>query len=128
MAQKGIREYDAKRLVGEALAELGGREPDFGERLVLVTPKTDLDRLEVEHPWLKAERLVVKPDQLFGKRGKNNLLYLDKNFAEVKDWIGERMGREVTVGRTRGRLTHFLIEPFVPHEVEYYLALSLIHI
>jgi len=124
MAQKGIREYDAKRLVGKALAELQGRGPDFGARLVLVTPKTDLDRLEAEHPWLKAERLVAKPDQLFGKRGKNDLLCIDKQFEEVKAWIAERMGREVTIGGTKGRLTHFLIEPFVPHEVEYYLAFT----
>ena len=29
-----------------------------------------------------------------------------------------------TTGKTTGVLTHFLIEPFVPHEVEYYLAFT----
>jgi len=124
MAQKGIREYDAKRLVGKALLQLLGKPPRFGDRLVLVTPDTDLDGLPDEHPWLKTERLVAKPDQLFGKRGKNDLLCLDKPFAEIRTWIEERMGREVTIGKTRGRLTHFLIEPFVPHEAEYYLAFT----
>jgi ATP-citrate lyase beta-subunit len=38
------------------------------------------------------------------------------------------MNKEVTIeqttGKTTGVLTHFLIEPFVPHEVEYYLAFT----
>jgi ATP-citrate lyase beta-subunit len=84
--------------------------------------------LPKEHPWLKTTKLVAKPDQLFGKRGKNNLLAVDKTFDEVKAWIGERMNKEVTIeqttGKTTGVLTHFMIEPFVPHEVEYYLAFT----
>jgi len=124
MAQKGIREYDAKRLVGKALFELSGKPPRFGERLVLVTPDTDLDGLPTEHPWLKTERLVAKPDQLFGKRGKNDLLCIDKPFEGVKRWVKERMGNGVTIGKTKGRLTHFLIEPFVAHEIEYFLAFT----
>jgi len=124
MAEKGIREYDAKRLVGKALSELSGGPSRFGDKLVLVGPDTDLSALPGRYPWLKTDRLVVKPDQLFGKRGKNDLLYLDKTFVEVEAWIKERMEREVTIGETRGRLTHFLIEPFVPHEAEYYLAFT----
>jgi ATP-citrate lyase beta-subunit len=34
------------------------------------------------------------------------------------------MGAEVTVGGIAGRLTHFLIEPFIPHEEEFYAAIS----
>ena len=52
----------------------------------------------------------------------------NKTFDEVKAWIGERMNKEVTIeqttGKTTGVLTHFMIEPFVPHEVEYYLAFT----
>jgi len=131
MAQKGIREVDAKRLLARALSDHGPGGVRMDDRLVLVTPETDLDRLPSEHPWLTETKLVCKPDQLFGKRGKSNLLFVDKTFDEVKAWIAERMNEEVTIqgagGETTGTLTHFLIEPFVPHDVEYYLAFTAGH-
>ncbi len=128
MAQKGIREVDAKRIIAQAVRALSGGELAFDDRLILVTPETDMAALPKTYPWLKTTRLVAKPDQLFGKRGKNNLLAVDKSFDETKAWIGERMNKEVTIeqttGKTTGVLTHFLIEPFVPHDVEYYLAFT----
>ncbi|MFC2106360.1 ATP citrate lyase citrate-binding domain-containing protein [Candidatus Bipolaricaulota bacterium] len=131
MAQKGIREYDAKRLLAIAAADASGGELELDDRLVLVTPETDLAGLPAQHPWLKETSLVCKPDQLFGKRGKNNLLFVNKSFDEVAAWIGERMNKEATIegagGQTTGLLTHFLIEPFVPHEAEYYLAFTAGH-
>jgi ATP-citrate lyase beta-subunit len=131
MAQKGIREYDAKRLLAKAVNEMAGGDFAFEDRLVLVTPETDLAGLPAEYPWLAETKLVCKPDQLFGKRGKNNLLFVDKTFDEVKAWIAERMNVETTIqgagGETTGVLTHFLIEPFVPHDAEYYLAFTAGH-
>jgi ATP-citrate lyase beta-subunit len=131
MAQKGIREADAKRLLAKAMSELAGGEFALDDRLVLVTPETDLGALPAEHPWLNQTRLVCKPDQLFGKRGKNDLLFVDRTFDEVKAWIAERMNVEVTIvqttGETTGVLTHFLIEPFVSHDAEYYLAFTAKH-
>ncbi len=128
MAQKGIREYDAKRLVAKAVPDYSDGKLRLDDRSVLVSPKTDLAALPDEHPWLTSERLVVKPDQLFGKRGKNNLLLVNATYDEAKAWIGERMNKQVTIeqttGVTTGTLTHFLIEPFVPHEEEYYLAFT----
>lgn len=115
-------------MLADAVSELSGGAFAFDKRLVLVGPETDLADLPAQYPWLKTTKLVAKPDQLFGKRGKNNLLCVDKSFAEVKKWIGERMNKTVTIegaaGKTTGVLTHFLIEPFVPHEVEYYLAFT----
>ena len=128
MAQKGIREYDAKRIIGEALPQYSDGRFRLDPRRVLVTPETDLETLPQDAPWLTETRLVAKPDQLFGKRGKNNLLLVDADYEQVKAWIKERMGKEVTIvqttGETTGVLTHFLIEPFVPHEDEYYLAIT----
>jgi len=128
MAQKGIREYDAKRMLAKAVPEYSKGKFSLDERLVLVTPETDLGSLEKEYPWLSKEKLVVKPDQLFGKRGKNNLLLLNADLKRAKVWIKERMGKEVTIeqttGKTTGTLTHFLIEPFAPHDAEYYLAFT----
>jgi ATP-citrate lyase beta-subunit len=128
MAQKGIREYDAKRLLAKAALKISGGKLRFHDRLVLVSPDIDLTTLPDREPWLKTERLVVKPDQLFGKRGKNNLLLVDADYEQAKHWIAERMRKRVTIqqttGKTTGTLTHFLIEPFVPHKEEYYLAFT----
>jgi ATP-citrate lyase beta-subunit len=127
MAQKGIREYDAKRLIAEVVVRVSDGKLRFDNRLVLVTPETDLAGLPRQHPWLNETKLVCKPDQLFGKRGKNNLLFVNKSFNEVKGWIAERMDEEVAIEQTSGVLTHFLIEPFIPHDVEYYLAFTAGH-
>ena len=128
MAQKGIREYDAKRMLAKAVPEYSKGKFSLDERLVLVTPETDLGGLEKDYPWLLKEKLVVKPDQLFGKRGKNKLLLLDADVKAAKAWIKERMNKDVTIeqttGKTTGTLTHFLIEPFAPHDAEYYLAFT----
>jgi len=128
MAQKGVREYDAKRLMGKALSEFSGGTFKFKPKQVLIGPETDFTKIEKKNPWLKKEKLVAKPDQLFGKRGKNNLLYVNKNWNEVKKWIKERMNKKVTItqttGKTTGILTHFLVEKFVPHKEEYYLAIT----
>ncbi|MEA2054947.1 MAG: ATP citrate lyase citrate-binding domain-containing protein [Candidatus Thermoplasmatota archaeon] len=128
MAERGIREYDAKRLMAKTLPEFSGGKITYEAKAVLIGPDTNMDKLADENPWLKEEKLVAKPDQLFGKRGKNNLLYVGKTWDEVKAWIKERMNKEVTItqttGKTTGVLAHFLIEKFVPHEEEYYVAIT----
>jgi len=123
MAQRGIREYDAKRLLARFLPEYLN---DFSYKgdLALVGPETDLEELASTHPWLKTARLVVKPDQLFGKRGKHGLVLLDANWGRAKKYLQENMGAEVTVGGIIGKLSHFLIEPFISHEEELYVAIS----
>lgn len=127
MAKKGIREFDAKRLLARGLPEFSGGRFEMGPERILITPDTDLDSLDEKHPWLRDSKLVAKPDQLFGKRGKNDLLLLDATLNEVKEWASERMDRETTIvqttGTTTGVLTHFLVEPFVAHEDEYYVAI-----
>ena len=114
MAQRGIREYDAKRMLAKYLPDY---LTDFSYRgeIALVSPDTDLDSLAAENPWLKAKKLVVKPDQLFGKRGKLGLVLLDATWNEARAYLKENMGSEAVVGGMEGKLTHFLVEPFVPH-------------
>ncbi len=124
MAQRGVREYDGKRMLARYWSEYVSKDFDFPGKLVLVDPETDLDALEKEHPWLAQEKLVVKPDQLFGKRGKHGLVKANATLDEVKEWIKERVNREVTIGKVADKLTHFLIEPFVPHEEEFYVAIK----
>ncbi len=123
MAQRGIREYDAKRLLAGFLPEYLNEFSYKGD-IALVGPETDLEALASTYPWLKTSRLVVKPDQLFGKRGKHGLVLLDADWNAAKKFILERMGAEAAIGGISGRLSYFLIEPFLPHEEEYYIAIS----
>ena len=128
MAEKGIREFDAKRMIAKGLANFTKSGLKLETKQVLVSPDTDLDGLAGEYPWLESGKLVAKPDQLFGKRGKNNLLFVNKDWKEVKSWIKKHMDKEVTItqttGETTGILTHFLVEKFFPHKEEYYLAIT----
>lgn len=111
MARRRIREYSAKKLVNK------------DAKCVLVTPQNDLDDLAKDNKWLKETNLVVKPDMLFGKRGKNKLVVLDVGFDEAKKFIKEKRGAEIEVNTVKGIVTHFIVEPFVPHEKEYYLSI-----
>ncbi|MDD1741877.1 MAG: ATPase [Methanotrichaceae archaeon] len=123
MAQRGIREYDAKRMMSKFLPEY---LPDFSYRgnVVLVGPETDLEKMAADNPWLKSEKLTIKPDQLFGKRGKHGLVLLDANWDQVRAYLNKNMGAEMVVGGVTGRLSHFLVEPFVPHKDEFYVAIN----
>lgn len=126
MAQRGIREYAAKKMLAKYWSEYFEDLEKFEGKVALVSPETDIDALASENSWLKTEKLVVKPDQLFGKRGKHNLILLDASFDQAKTWIAGRMGKDITVGKVTDELTHFLLEPFVPHNKnkEYYIAIT----
>jgi ATP-citrate lyase beta-subunit len=117
MAQRGIREAEAKQLI------LNHIDFPLTHDMVLVRPHSDVSALPREHPFL-AGRLVAKPDVLVGKRGKHNLVLLDKDFRQCLTWIEKKRSAPVRIGPVKGELTHFLIEPFIPHEQEFYLAIQ----
>src|SRR3989338_2285163 len=121
MARRKIREYDAKRLLVDHLPQYGAGIRWKG---VLVTPGTDLTTLPQHYPWLLSESLVIKPDQLFGKRGKLGLVGVNLSFDKVKEFLQEYRNKKITVGKATDTLTHFLVEPFIPHHQEYYLSLT----
>ena len=121
MARKGIREYDAKRLMKENVDLFEGALGDI--RILLVREGDDLSSLPEKHPWLLEHPLVVKPDMLFGKRGKLGLVKVNTDWEGVLKYLEENMGREITVGKATDRLTHFLIERYIPHEKEFYTAI-----
>ncbi len=124
MAQRGIREYNGKKMLAKYWTEYFGKGITYPGKIVLVDPTTKLDDLPKKNKWLNEEKLAVKPDQLFGKRGKHGLIKADATFAEAKKWIKERMNKNATVGKITDKLTHFIIEPFVPHEGEFYVAIK----
>ncbi len=126
-----MREYDGKRLVLKQLKSRAvklGRQAGLSAQVSAPQVEKDsrpfYDGLAKQHPWLLTERLVVKPDMLFGKRGKNNLVLLDGDYAAAQQFIAERMGNEIEVSGVSGVLSTFIIECFVPHEEEFYLAIQ----
>lgn len=116
MARVKIREFDAKNLLLKNLKQ---------EYLaVLVDQDTDLNILSQQHPWLLNNKLVIKPDQLFGKRGKLGLVLLNADFQQVKEYLQQYLNKEITIGKATDKLTNFLIEPYLEHEKEYYLSIT----
>ncbi|KAI0559615.1 ATP-citrate lyase [Gracilaria domingensis] len=142
MARKKIREYDGKRLVTRRLKKIKGikiggagvhttptshvaaAQVSMSALKASSTPQAFYANLSEQHPWLLTTKLVVKPDMLFGKRGKNNLVLLNADYQAAQSFIEDRMGEEIEVSEVRGVITTFLIEPFVPHEHEFYMCIQ----
>ncbi|MCH9632483.1 MAG: hypothetical protein S4CHLAM6_08190 [Chlamydiae bacterium] len=128
MAQKAIREYDAKRLLSQNW-EKYFQKFNYNFHCALVHNGQELK--DFSHDWLKQQGLVVKPDMLFGKRGLNQLVYLqnkkigDVDCAAASKWIDEQIKEPKTlICGTRGMLNTFIVEPFTKHEQseEYYIS------
>ena len=51
------------------------------------------------NPWMRSTKLVVKPDMLFGKRGKHDLVGLNLSASEAEAFIQQRMGKVRAVQR-----------------------------
>ena len=121
MAHRKIREYDAKQLIQDYISQHSNLSVSW--RGILVTPQTNLPSLPQQHPWLLTTPLVIKPDQLFGKRGKLGLVGTNLNYQQVQEFISNH-NTEITIGNATDKLTHFLIEPYITHEQEYYLSIT----
>ena len=140
MAQKAIREYDAKSILAKHWDKYF---PNFSYayETVMVQNGSELDEAAKSYSWLKEKTLVAKPDMLFGKRGKNDLVLFrdakpgDVSLATAVSWIDEKSSSKQSVsfsfdgdtptGEPKvDMLTHFIVEPFTPHtqEEEYYIS------
>lgn len=96
------------------------------------------DSLEQNHPWLLQTQLVVKPDQLIKRRGKLGLLGVNFTWEQVKEWVKQKAGLVIRIptsgsandtdesSMVEGRLTCFLVEPFVKHaqDTEHYVCIQ----
>lgn len=112
MAAKAVREATGKDLINRKLP-LGTKAAKC--RFVSITENTNWIDIVNEYPWLKTERLVVKPDQLIKRRGKLGLIKVNADLSTVQEWVEQHMNKEQHVGKTIGKLKTFIIEPFVPH-------------
>jgi len=140
MAQKAIREYDAKSILAKHWDKYFSGFT-YAYETVMVQNGSQLTEVAEEKTWLKEKTLVAKPDMLFGKRGKNGLVLFrdskvgDVTLAKASSWIDEKASSKQSVyfsfhGDTpdgepkTDMLTHFVVEPFAPHtqEQEYYIS------
>ena len=141
MAQKAIREYDAKSILAKHWDKYF---PDFtyAYETTMVQNGSDLLEQAKSKTWLNDKKLVAKPDMLFGKRGMNDLVLFrdakpgDVTLAKASSWIDEKSSSNQSVyfsfdenDKPSGepsvdKLTHFIVEPFTPHtqEEEYYVS------
>ncbi|XP_029670846.1 ATP-citrate synthase [Formica exsecta] len=115
MAAKAIREATGKDLINRKLSS-GIKVAKC--RFVPITGDTNWIDIANEYPWLKTEKLVVKPDQLIKRRGKLGLIKVNADLPTVQKWVEQRMNKEQRVGKATGKLKTFIIEPFVPHKPE----------
>ena len=95
MARKKIREYDSKRLLKEHIKRLYGL--DLPLNVVHVNSRTNFRELRDANPWLGDTKLVVKPDMLFGKRGKHDLVGLNLDFSGAEEFVRARMNKRITM-------------------------------
>ena len=144
MAQKAIREYDAKSILAKHWNKYF---PNFNYayETVMVQNGSELTTIAKDIKWLNEKALVAKPDMLFGKRGKNGLVLFrdtkpgDVSLAKATSWIDEKSSTPQSVyfsfdGDTptgeakKDMLTHFVVEPFAPHsqEEEYYISATVV--
>ncbi|KAK4485755.1 hypothetical protein RD792_008401 [Penstemon davidsonii] len=92
MARKKIREYDSKSLLKEHFKRISGSDLEI--KSAQVTESTDFSELVDKEAWLSSTKLVVKPDMLFGKRGKSGLVALKLDLAGVASFVKERLGKD----------------------------------
>lgn len=116
------REYDSKRLLKAHALRLCGL--DLPIQVAQYKLGDDFDAVVAANPWMKETKLVVKPDCLFGKRGKNDLVGLNLDVPGARSFVEARAGKVIRMGPAEGKIDTFVIEPFVPHAEEYYLSLG----
>ncbi len=120
MAQKAIREYDAK-----VLRSNYAQEP---YHWILIENHDDyedlLHTLEEYEQKFGHTQWVIKPDQLFGKRWKYWLVWVWLEKKWVLSWLDTYREKRFEINQTIWILNTFLVEPFIPHKEERYCSFS----
>ncbi|XP_031568246.1 ATP-citrate synthase-like [Actinia tenebrosa] len=122
MSAKAIYESDGKTLLSKYLDTSTSYVQN---RFITINKESNWDELIEKNPWLKQEKLAVKPDQLIKRRGKLGLIKVNVGIDEARKWLEEKMGKTIEVGSSSGPLKRFIIEPFVAHQQneEYYVCI-----
>lgn len=114
MAQNSIREYDAKKMLADFL-----QKPYDGK---LIKNPQDMEDFLTNQK--NNEKYIIKPDQLFGKRGKYNLIAVNLSPQEIAGWWEKHYNSRINIEKKNGALHTFLVEKFIEHEKEFYIAIK----
>ncbi|RAP38182.1 ATPase [Candidatus Marinamargulisbacteria bacterium SCGC AAA071-K20] len=130
MAQRAVKEYNCKHLFSKYWNEYF-KDFKYDFQAAAISDSSELEEESKNKPWLTIDKLVVKPDMLFGKRGQNKLVLVKKKTVgdieldDVIQWVDKRSKKNVTLlDGTTGALNHFLVEPFVSHNAKDELYIS----
>jgi succinyl-CoA synthetase beta subunit len=110
MAHRGISEYIAKNLLAQ------NRQTSYAWHCI----SSPNDIQSFDKPWL----WVIKPDQLVGKRWENGLLGIKLNAKQIRQRASDHWQKTITIWWHTWTLETFLIEPFISHTEERYLAIQ----
>ena len=110
MAQVGIREFDAKKMYFDFIAQ--------PYNAYKITDSDSICSIEENRNY------VIKPDMLFGKRGKYGLVWVNLDKNSCISWFEEKFEKNVEISWIKWDLDVFLIEDFIPHTEEYYISFS----
>lgn len=110
MAQISIREYDVKKMFCEKIGQ--------NYSWIQIRELSDIEKLSED------KKYVIKPDMLFGKRGKRWLLGINLSKSECKAWLEKYLWKSKNIDGVDGTLDIFLAEEVVNIKIEYYLSFT----
>lgn len=120
MPRRRIRENDIRRLLREHLKL----------ELPSILVESSLDLRSSKEEWLHTKRLKCKPDVLLTPLPSQcstglssteaiirdaGLILLNATFNEVEEFIDRHIGKPHTINGIKGVLSHFVVEPYIPH-------------
>lgn len=110
MAQISLREYDVKQMFARYAGTFYSG--------IQIRDISDIEKLDTE------KKYVLKPDMLFGKRGKRGMVGINLARSEAKEWLTDWYKKEVNIDGVLGTLDVFLAEEMLPIKQEYYLSFA----
>jgi len=122
MSAKAVSEYSGKELLYKQLEKLNFVDKPHA---VALNENENFENATENCDWLRgSNKGVIKPDQLIKRRGKHGLVKVGTQ-QELAKWFNQNKGQYKQVGKTNGRLSTFIVEPFVAHteKDELYVAI-----
>ncbi|MCD5380611.1 hypothetical protein LR004_01675 [Candidatus Gracilibacteria bacterium] len=110
MAQLSVREYDVKQMFFSSI--------DQKYSGIQIKNISDIEKLE------QGKIYVIKPDMLFGKRGKRGLIGFKLSKDECAIWLKKYFQKKENIDGVEGTLDVFLVEECITPQKEYYISFA----
>lgn len=110
MAQKAIREFDVKNMFFDYIKH--------NYNWYFISSLDDFKDIK------ENKKYVIKPDELFWKRWKLGLLWINLEKNELITWYKEKISKEIEINSLKWFLKNFIVEEFIPHDEEFYVSIT----